>query len=525
MPNPGVSLHIVTFSEDRAQSFELTFPEPFEENDRLLTQVLWLNGSTLLVRMMNRVQDRQQVYIARDVSDVKSSSPQWEVQLVRKEQTDDGGWFTPLQSAFAFKQGYLELSEKQNNFMHVAYYEKAGDREPKVWLTTGEWEVTRIIGVHEEKGLVYVLSTERHVYVIDLETQKRRRLTQTPVSSDRIPTLKQGDAKQGFSSLNATLKGYYEATLSPGKGYLNLLYHGPGVPFSVVQGTVKDSPVVVNLNQNLNLMDLLRTYQLPTQVFTTIKNDQGDSMNVKLLLPIGFDPQSSKKYPVLMKVYGGPNSQLVDMKYGFDFMTAVANADFVVALIDGRGTGAKGRKYRNWVSKQLGKYETLDQVNGARYLASLPFIDAKRIAIWGWSYGGYMTCKVMEADQQVISLGMAVAPVTNWLYYDSVYTERYMKTPRDNPNGYEASAVRDMTMFRTKDFLLVHGLSDDNVHFQHSADLVYHLTREAVNNYQVQVYTDSDHGMSVGGADRQIYILLRRFLFNRFNVSWQHQFE
>ena len=181
------------------------------------------------------------------------------------------------------------------------------------------------------------------------------------------------------------------------------------------------------------------------------------------------------------------------------------------------------------MSKQLGKLEAQDQIAGARYvflkfkktrwLSQQSYVDPGKIALWGWSYGGYLTAKVLEVDSGVISLGMSVAPVTDWKYYDTMYTERYMKTPQMNPEGYQSSSVSKMDGFQHAKFLLAHGTADDNVHFQHAAQLIWYLTGSHAKNYRVQYYTDSDHGISANGARSAIYDLLRSFVSDAFGVN------
>jgi dipeptidyl aminopeptidase len=185
-------------------------------------------------------------------------------------------------------------------------------------------------------------------------------------------------------------------------------------------------------------------------------------------------------------------------------------------MVDGRGTGFKGRDFRVCVHGKLGTLETRDQVNAGKYWAQLSYVDAERMAIWGWSYGGYMTSKVIEANNGVFKVGMAVAPVTDWRFYDSIYTERYMLTPKMNEEGYNTSAVRDMAGFGNASYLLVHGTGDDNVHFQNAAALVDALTQASVHTYRTQFFTDNTHSINSHGANKELYFLLSEFLWEGF---------
>ncbi|KAJ3037335.1 hypothetical protein HDV00_001760, partial [Rhizophlyctis rosea] len=311
--------------------------------------------------------------------------------------------------------------------------------------------------------------------------------------------------------------GYYTAEFTPGCGYYHLRYTGPDVPWGKVVRS--DGEWQVETSTNEGLREKVKKFAFPQERVFTIKNDVGDDMNAKILLPPNFDPSGKTKYPVLMRVYGGPSSQTVTHSFGVDFMTAVASAGFISLTVDGRGTGYKGRKYRVGVSKRLGELEVDDQVAAAKWVAGQEWCDESRIAIWGWSYGGYMTSKVVERDSGVFKMGMAVAPVTDWRFYDSIYTERYMKTPQENFEGYQKSAVTQMEGFKHTKFLLVHGTADDNVHFQNSASLIWSLTGAHVRNYRVQTYTDSDHSMSANDANPEVYVLLWDFLMSGFGVD------
>jgi dipeptidyl aminopeptidase/acylaminoacyl peptidase len=254
--------------------------------------------------------------------------------------------------------------------------------------------------------------------------------------------------------------------------------------------------------------------------YFTIKNDNNDDMNVKMVVPVNFDGSGQTKYSVLFEVYGGPYSQKVQQKYGIGgFAHDVTSSNVIFVNVDGRGTGFKGRKYFASVSKRLGYYEVLDQIAAAKWFSKQKYVNAKNIGIWGWSYGGYVTLKVLEADSGVFSLGMAVAPVTDWRYYDSMYTERYMKTPETNPQGYEESRVSKMQGFRHAKLLLCHGTADDNVHFQHSANFIWDLTGAGIKDYSVQVYTDSNHSMDANHASSLIFEKLRSFMCAGFGLK------
>uniref|UniRef100_A0A8C8A5E3 Dipeptidyl-peptidase 4 n=1 Tax=Oryzias sinensis TaxID=183150 RepID=A0A8C8A5E3_9TELE len=229
-----------------------------------------------------------------------------------------------------------------------------------------------------------------------------------------------------------------------------------------------------------------------------------------MLLPPGFD--ESKTYPLLIDVYAGPCSQKVDLRYRVGWSTYLASTEkIIVASFDGRGSGYQGDELMHEIYKRLGTYEVEDQITAAREFVKMGFIDKNRIAIWGWSYGGYVTSMVLGSGSGVFKCGMAVAPVSKWTYYDSIYTERYMMQPSENPKGYANSTVTARAKnFHSVQYLLVHGTADDNVHFQQAAEISEALVDEQVD-FEAMWYTDKDHGLS-GSANSHVYTHLSHFL-------------
>jgi len=314
---------------------------------------------------------------------------------------------------------------------------------------------------------------------------------------------------------NLSEAGVFSASFSPGFNYYLLNYDGPNMPYQKILST-QDSydDFHIDVTNTEELEKKISEYDMP--IFHRFEIPIDDyKVNALAIYPPQFDERSSKKYPVLFHPYGGPNSQMASYSYQIDFNSVLASDPkypMIVVVVDGRGTAFKGRKFRVGVAKQLGKLEAEDQIKAAEYLKKLPYVDKDRFAIWGWSYGGYLTSKVVEADSGAFKVAMAVAPVTDWRFYDTLYTERYMKTLESNSEGYKESAVINVDGFKNVDFLLVHGTEDDNVHFQNSAVLVSKLTLAGVQNYKVQFYTDNEHSMGFGNAYTQLMDLLTGFL-------------
>ncbi|KAJ3025971.1 UNVERIFIED_CONTAM: hypothetical protein HDU68_006411 [Siphonaria sp. JEL0065] len=587
--NPVVELFIAvpaaTSASTRNVGVLFSPPESvFPDDDRLIVEAKWMeDGNSLLVRMMNRVQDQQRLYLVRspetsDKSDAvkaavngTANANAWIGTLVRDEKSGDGAWLLnsgqlqpihvlpPSKVASRPNPGYLELAEDSTGNAHIAYYNSITAKTPTHWLTKGDFEVTQIAHVDNEKSIVYYLatspgadgSTQRHLYSVKIggwsvvtgggSTKLTPPKGITWTSSTRTWKLEGGgrDAKSGKGGSGDAEDrrnegigspvgevGWYDVSFSKGGGYYLVTYSGPDVPFQKVV-SLHDSGLNFPFKTNEKVGANLKNYAMPRELYATIPipasldgKQQSTSLNAKLIVPNDFNPSDkTRKYPVLISVYGGPNSQTVTTRYSLSFETALSATGYIIMYLDPRGTCCKGRAFRSVVSKQLGKVESEDVVSAAEWLIGKGFVDAKRVAVWGWSYGGFLASKVIELNSGIVTTGIAVAPVTDWKFYDSVYTERYMKTPLLNPKGYETSAVSKMGGFKAGHFLLIHGTGDDNVHFQNSLALIWKLTSSQVHNYQVQFYPDSDHSMSAGNAMSELFGLLRRFLDTQFGMN------
>jgi len=308
--------------------------------------------------------------------------------------------------------------------------------------------------------------------------------------------------------------GQYSAHFSPGAGFYLLSYGGPKIPWQrVIKTNDSDFNYVVNNNARLNAT--WSRFETPIIQHTTIDSD-GYELNAVELRPPHMDDSGRTKYPVLFRVYGGPGSQLVSASFDVDWHAYLAcSLQYVIVVVDGRGTGYKGRALRNPVKGNLGFWEVRDQINAARFWAAKDYVDPKRIGIWGWSYGGFMSAKVVEANAGIHSLAMSVAPVTSWRLYDSIYTERYMNLPALNPGGYINASISNVTAFDNVNYLLAHGSGDDNVHFANSAHLLDMFTKAHIQNFRFRMFTDSDHSIRTRGANRELYEYMTNFLLEK----------
>jgi dipeptidyl-peptidase-4 len=256
------------------------------------------------------------------------------------------------------------------------------------------------------------------------------------------------------------------------------------------------------LEDNSTLKSKLNEFSFSTLTFIEVPIENGINLQASIIKPLNFD--STKKYPVLMYVYGGPGSQTVTNSWGhsnFIWFQMLAQNGYIVVSVDNRGTGARGEEFKKMTYLQLGKYEVIDQINAAKFLGNQSFVDKDRIGIFGWSYGGYMSTLCMTKGADYFKAGIAVAPVTNWRYYDNIYTERFMRTPAENENGYDSnSPISHVSLLKGK-YLLVHGDADDNVHVQNTMDLTTALISQD-KAFEMFVYPNSNHGIYTGKNTR-----------------------
>lgn len=517
-PNPFVDL--LFYDLARGDVFSVDIEDRFGPEDLLITDVTWA-GSRVIIKETNRVSDIMKVVIV----DVAARTG----KVVRTVDVGkiDGGWFeishdttyVPADPANGRpNDGYIDTVIHDFGD-HLAYFSPVDSDEP-LMLTSGKWEVVGgPSAVDLKNNLVYFISTkeasiQRHVYSVKLDGSDLQPVTDT------------------------SKEGYFRVSFSSNAGYALVSYLGPKVPWQKVINTPGNTETYEHvLEENKDLAKKAKKYELPLVEYGKITIDDIE-LNYKERRPPHFDP--GKRYPVLFQQYSGPGSQSVDKKFAVDFQSYIAsNLGYIVVTVDGRGTGFIGRKARVVVRKHLGKWEAHDQIAAAKIWANKPYTDESRLAIWGWSYGGFQTLKTLEQDAgQTFKYGMAVAPVTDWRFYDSVYTERYMLTPQDNPDGYTGTAITNATALGSNvRFLIMHGVADDNVHMQNTLTLLDKLDIAGVENYDMHMFPDSNHGIYFHNANRIVYdselpsykykesctnkdAELNNWLINAFNGEW-----
>ncbi|KAF7876917.1 uncharacterized protein EAF02_008137 [Botrytis sinoallii] len=502
-PNPTVDLLFYDIS--KAEVFEVKIAGGFEPKDLLITEVVWA-GSTgkALIRETNRESDILRVVLVDVVAREGKTVRFTDIAKL------DGGWFEVSEDTRYIPadpangrphDGYIDTIIHEN-YDHLGYFTPMDNPEP-ILLTSGDWEVVKApSAVDLKNNLVYFISTKespitRQLYSVKLDGTDMKAITDT------------------------STEGYYGASFSKGAGYVLLNYNGPNIPWQKVISTPSNNNQYTHvIEENKELADMAKKHELPILIYQTVTID-GFELQVVERRPPHFNPK--KKYPVLFYLYGGPGSQTVSKSFGVDFESYIAsNLGYIVVTVDGRGTGFIGRKARTIIRGNIGHYEARDQIETAKIWASKKYVDESRMAIWGWSYGGFMTLKTLEEDAgETFSYGMAVAPVTDWRFYDSIYTERYMHTPQHNPSGYDNTSISDVkSLAKNVRFLIMHGVADDNVHMQNTLTLLDKLDLAGVENYDVHVFPDSDHSIYFHNANRIVYDKLNNWLINAFNGEW-----
>lgn len=447
-----------------------------ENKDIYIPRIGWTSSNnTLSIQRLNRLQNHLEILLA----DATSGT----VKIIYDEKnkyyidiTDNLIWLKN-------EDGFLINSEK-SGYNQLYYFDMEGNQIRE--LTSGKYDVIEVKGLDESKNLLY--------YIAAKSSPMNRDIFNVNIKSGKITQI-------------STRLGTNSPEFSTGfKYYVNTFTDLNTPPYITINKA--DGKELQVLEDNANLLHKMKKMNYSPSEFFKFKTEDGTSLNGWMIKPLNFD--STRRYPVLMYVYGGPGSQTVLNDWGWFnlfWFQMLAQEGYIVVSVDGRGTGARGEEFKKMTYLNLGEQETKDQISANQYLGSLPFIDSKRIGIFGWSYGGYMSTLCMTVGANYFKAGIAVAPVTNWRYYDNIYTERFMRTPLENGSSYDKnSPITHVDKLKGK-FLLVHGIADDNVHVQNSMDLITAL----VNNnkqFEMQFYPNNDHGIHNGRYTR--YHLYKR---------------
>lgn len=512
-PNPVVTIKIVDLQNlppnitDTPNSTVLLPPAEFRAVEHYYTNVAWASNSSVMIWWLNRVQNKSIASICKVTSTTCTENQNLQVK---------NGWvdiksYLPPSPMFAHDGSYyLTLAPspqgEHGDFIHLAkVIIPSSSDKVTTFLTKGTWEVTRILAFNDQTETVYFQSSETspresHIYSLNVKSQIK-----VCLSCD-LPWAKNGDCK------------FFTASFSPGASWYILNCHGPKVPRFTLHKS-SSTTWYKELQMNEGLQKKLSELSTPKRRNFVIPAGEYELLATEFLPP---DFDETKKYAVLFDVYGGPGSQKVIESFSSAFSWIaylVSNFDVIVVTVDGRGTGSRGERFKQSVYKLLGEYEAQDVVTAGRFMQKKPYVDPKRLSVWGWSFGGFLTTYVLSKNTGVFNCGIAVAPVTDWRYYDSAYTERYMGLPEDNANGYkDTSLLSRAANFSNVDFLIIHGSGDDNVHYQHTAQMVKALT-EAEVKFRVQYYTDKAHGINGLHTRRHLFRLMTNFLVRSLRLT------
>jgi dipeptidyl-peptidase-4 len=473
--NSEVSLHIYDIASKGTQNVNLS-----QYTDFYIARMKWTNEANVLsAQVLNRHQDNL------DLLFIDGNSGATKVALNEK----DKAYIDVTDNLTFLKDNSFIWTSEKDGFNHIYLYDKTGKLKNQV--TKGNWEVTNYYGFDEKNNTVFYQSVEngsinRDVYSINLNGKNKVRLSKST--------------------------GTNAATFSPNFQYFITTFSSATQPTTYTLNEAKKGAQVQVIENNEALATKLKGYDLPAKEFFVLKTAKGNELNAWILKPKDFDP--NKKYPVFMYQYSGPGSQQVNNDWnGSDdyWFQMLAQQGYIVACVDGRGTGFKGAAFKKVTQKELGKYEVEDQIDAAKVIGNYPYVDKNRIGIWGWSYGGFMASNCILKGADVFKMAIAVAPVTNWRFYDSIYTERYMQTPQENATGYdENSPINHVNKLKGK-YLLIHGSGDDNVHVQNSMQMIEALI-QANKQFDSEIYPDKNHGIYGGKTRIQLYTKMTNFI-------------
>jgi dipeptidyl-peptidase-4 len=473
--NAITSLHIYDIAASVTKKVNLD-----KYNDFYIARMQWTNDANVLsAQVLNRHQDNL------DLLFIDGNTAAAKVVLNEK----DKAYVDVTDNLTFLKDNSFIWTSEKDGFNHIYLYDKNGKLRNQV--TSGNWEVTSYYGFDEKSNTVFYQSTEngsinRAVYSIALSGKNKKAL------SNEVGT-------------NA-------ATFSPNFQYYINTFSSTTQATRYTLNEAKSGKQLQVIEDNKALASSLESYNLPTKEFFVLKTEKGNELNAWMIKPKDFDP--NKKYPVFMYQYSGPGSQQVANQWNSSndyWFMMLTQQGYIVACVDGRGTGFKGADFKKITQLQLGKYEVEDQIDAAKVIGDYPYVDKARIGIFGWSFGGFMASNCLFKGNDTFKMAIAVAPVTNWRFYDSVYTERYMHTPQENKSGYDDNSPINYVKGLKGKFLLIHGSGDDNVHVQNSMEMMEALI-QANKQFDSQIYPDKNHGIYGGMTRIQLYNKMTNFI-------------
>jgi dipeptidyl-peptidase-4 len=478
--NSVVTIHTYDLASGKDQLMDIG-----TETDQYIPRIKWTYDPDILsIVRMNRHQNKLELLLSNASTGVskviymETSTTYIDIH----ESEGDYVYFTPDKKHFI-------ISSEQSKFNHLYLYDLTGKLVNPI--TQGNWDVESFKGVNEKNNTVYYTAsestaTEKDIYSINLDGTHKKKIS--------------------------TGKGVNDPSFSKGMNYYINNFSDANTPdfIAIYDGQGKQIRV---LEDNAALINTMKEYNFGKKELFMFKTSQGIELNAWMIKPPDFD--ASKKYPVLLTFYGGPGRNMVnnDFDRTYFWHQLLAEKQYIVMCVDNRGTKFRGTEFKNCTYKQLGKLEVEDQIETAKYLGTLPFVDKSRIGTWGWSFGGFLSSLCITKGADYFKTAIAVAPVTNWRYYDNIYTERFMQLPSENAEGYDSnSPINHVSKLKGK-YLLIHGSADDNVHFQNTMEMISALVA-ANKQFDLFVYPDKNHGIRGGNTSLHLYTKMTNFILN-----------
>ncbi|WP_072764084.1 S9 family peptidase [Arenibacter nanhaiticus] len=470
--NAVVSLHLLDVAS--GNTTEVALGDAY-----YIPRIKWMNdANTLSVQTLNRHQNHLKLLAV----DAKKNR----VSVLLEEK--DAAYVDVADNLTFLEDDSFIWTSEMDGYNHIYLYNAKGKLVRQI--TKGPWEVTNYYGYDQKQDKIYYQSTEngsinRDVYSIKSNGRKKQRLT----------------SKEGTNA----------ADFSTDFTYFINTFSNATTPPEYTLHAAKSGKKLKDIKDNKALLEKLGDYALSPKEYATIKVN-GNDLNMWMVKPTDFD--ANKQYPLFMTQYSGPGSQSVSnswMGSNDYWYQMLADEGYIVVCVDGRGTGFKGRDFKKVTYKELGKYEVQDQIDAAKQLSELPYVDENRTGIWGWSYGGFMSTNCLLKGNDTFEMAIAVAPVTSWGFYDTIYTERFMRTPQENPSGYEDNSPFNYPELLKGKYLLVHGSSDDNVHVQNTMRMVEALV-QANKQFDWAIYPDKNHGIYGGNTRLHLYTKMTNFI-------------
>ncbi len=479
--NSDIGLFIYDYNKNNTTAIE----SQFVDDNSYIPRINWTkNPNELLVQRLNRHQNHLRYFKIKHDNTVGPQMQKYSEELVYEETSKT---YIEIDDNLIFTEDgkYFIRTSEQNGYMHIY---KIGFDKSIQQITKGEWDVIEFKGLDAKKGLIYYTSAEegaiyKSLYVIGLNGKKKKKLS--------------------------TRKGQNDAVFSTGMKYYINYHTDANTPMYVTLHEANGKELKV-LEDNAELKKELAQYDLSNKEFFKIQGAEGE-LNAWMIKPSNFDP--NKKYPVYMNVYCGPgHNTVLDSYDGTSYLwhQLLAKKGYIVVSVDPRGTMYRGQDFKKSTYLQLGKLETEDMIASAKWLSKQSYIDKDRIGIQGWSYGGYMSSLCMTKGADFFKMGIAVAPVTNWRFYDSIYTERFMRTPQENADGYDDNSPINHVEQLKGSYLLVHGSADDNVHHQNTMEMVSALVN-ADKQFDLFIYPNKNHGIYGGNTRFHLFNKMLNF--------------